>query len=142
MDACHLADVYGARFTSAPLLVLCNRCFSLVVGLALSLAVPSQSSDSRTRTNGKALPAASSRPLDRLRPKSPLYAYAAVAVFNFAATFCQYEALRHVSFTTQTLAKCSKMVSPRMGPCRRHTEQKPIGVGCCKLHERLIRQPG
>ena len=39
-----------------------------------------------------------------------LYFYAAVAAANFASTYCQYDALRFVGFTTQALAKCAKMV--------------------------------
>jgi adenosine 3'-phospho 5'-phosphosulfate transporter B2 len=33
-----------------------------------------------------------------------------VAAANFASTYCQYDALRFVGFTTQALAKCAKMV--------------------------------
>jgi adenosine 3'-phospho 5'-phosphosulfate transporter B2 len=32
-----------------------------------------------------------------------------VSVSNFVATFCQYEALKYVSFPTQTLGKCGKI---------------------------------
>lgn len=39
-----------------------------------------------------------------------MYFYAAVAAANFASTYCQYDALRFVGFTTQALAKCAKMV--------------------------------
>lgn len=35
---------------------------------------------------------------------------ASVAAFNFLSTTCQYQALRYVSYTTQSLAKTSKMV--------------------------------
>ncbi|WVW87159.1 hypothetical protein I302_109216 [Kwoniella bestiolae CBS 10118] len=45
-----------------------------------------------------------------LRPRHPVYAYAPVSLFNFASTLCQYEALKYVSFTTQTLGASSKMV--------------------------------
>lgn len=31
-------------------------------------------------------------------------------MFNFLSTSCQYQALRYVSYTTQSLAKTSKMV--------------------------------
>ncbi|GJN94068.1 hypothetical protein Rhopal_007132-T1 [Rhodotorula paludigena] len=36
--------------------------------------------------------------------------HASVAAFNFLSTTCQYQALRYVSYTTQSLAKTSKMV--------------------------------
>ena len=39
-----------------------------------------------------------------------MYFYAIVAAANFASTYCQYDALRFVGFTTQALAKCAKMV--------------------------------
>ncbi|WVQ69626.1 uncharacterized protein L199_007846 [Kwoniella botswanensis] len=45
-----------------------------------------------------------------LKPHHPVYAYATISLFNFASTLCQYEALKYVSFTTQTLGKTSKMV--------------------------------
>ena len=37
-------------------------------------------------------------------------AYLAIAFSNMMATTCQYEALRYVSFPTQTLAKTAKMI--------------------------------
>jgi adenosine 3'-phospho 5'-phosphosulfate transporter B2 len=45
-----------------------------------------------------------------MKPAAPLSNYAAVSLSNVAATFCQYEALRHVSFPLQTLGKCAKMM--------------------------------
>ena len=33
----------------------------------------------------------------------------AISLANVAATYCQYEALQHVSFAAQTLGKCSKL---------------------------------
>lgn len=44
------------------------------------------------------------------KPVAPPQAYAAVSVSNVVATFCQYEALKHVSFPLQTLGKCAKMI--------------------------------
>lgn len=44
----------------------------------------------------------------------PLWKYAAISVSNVAATTCQYEALKYVSFPVQMLGKSSKMV-PVMG---------------------------
>lgn len=45
-----------------------------------------------------------------LLPIAPLWNYAAVSLSNVVATFCQYEALKYVSFPVQTLAKCAKMI--------------------------------
>lgn len=45
-----------------------------------------------------------------MRPKAPLYSYAAVSASNVLATTCQYEALRHVTLPVQTLGKCAKMI--------------------------------
>ena len=39
---------------------------------------------------------------------APWYSYAGVSLSNVAATSCQYEALKHVSFPVQTLGKCAK----------------------------------
>lgn len=39
-----------------------------------------------------------------------MMAYLAIAFSNMMATTCQYEALRYVSFPTQTLAKTAKMI--------------------------------
>jgi hypothetical protein len=36
-----------------------------------------------------------------MKPAVPPYNYAAVSVSNVVATFCQYEALKHVSFPMQ-----------------------------------------
>ncbi len=47
---------------------------------------------------------------EELRPVAPPYAYAAISLSNVVATFCQYEALKHVSFPVQTLGKCAKMI--------------------------------
>ncbi len=39
---------------------------------------------------------------------APWYSYAGVSLSNVAATSCQYEALKYVSFPVQTLGKCAK----------------------------------
>ncbi|KAA8495988.1 Adenosine 3'-phospho 5'-phosphosulfate transporter 1 [Porphyridium purpureum] len=46
----------------------------------------------------------------QLKNTAPLYKYFMVSVSNVVATTCQYEALKHVTFPTQTLFKCGKMV--------------------------------
>lgn len=45
-----------------------------------------------------------------LRNKAPLYKYFLISFSNVIATSCQYEALKWVTFPTQTLAKCCKMI--------------------------------
>jgi adenosine 3'-phospho 5'-phosphosulfate transporter B2 len=46
---------------------------------------------------------------EELRPVAPILSYASVSLSNVAATTCQYEALKHVTFAVQTLGKCAKM---------------------------------
>lgn len=41
---------------------------------------------------------------------APIYSYMAVSLSNVVATFCQYEALKYLSFPVQTLGKCAKML--------------------------------
>lgn len=77
----------GERFKYSLLLVLCNRLVTVAVAASLLVA------------NGQ-----------DIRPVAPPQAYAAVSVSNVVATFCQYEALKHVSFPLQTLGKCAKMI--------------------------------
>lgn len=45
-----------------------------------------------------------------IRNVAPLKNYVNVSISNFIATYCQYEALKYVSFPTQTLGKCGKMI--------------------------------
>uniref|UniRef100_A0A1D2A342 Adenosine 3'-phospho 5'-phosphosulfate transporter 1 n=1 Tax=Auxenochlorella protothecoides TaxID=3075 RepID=A0A1D2A342_AUXPR len=77
----------GEPFTHSLALVLANRLVACAVALSLSLY------------HGHPL-----------APQAPLTSFAAVSLSNVAATFCQYEALRHVSFAAQTLGKCAKML--------------------------------
>ncbi|GAA93841.1 uncharacterized protein L969DRAFT_92244 [Mixia osmundae IAM 14324] len=95
---------YGARqerFTSSSVLVLCNRLLSLTVGVLLTIM---------PRKRNSTLSDDSTSMLAALAPQSAWTAYAAVAGCNFLSTFSQYEALKYVSFTAQSIAKCSKMV--------------------------------
>ncbi|GAA99330.1 uncharacterized protein L969DRAFT_619488 [Mixia osmundae IAM 14324] len=87
------------RFTAPSLLIACNRSFSLLVGLLLTLISPSSRSSQPERTYWQ-----------RLQPQHAITAYALVAACNFASTYSQYEALKYLSFTTQSIAKCAKMV--------------------------------
>ncbi|KAL4428810.1 hypothetical protein ABPG77_005248 [Micractinium sp. CCAP 211/92] len=77
----------GETFTFSLFLVLCNRLTTMTVAFTM-LVLYGQD----------------------MRPVAPPYNYAAVSVSNVVATFCQYEALKHVSFPMQTLGKCAKMI--------------------------------
>jgi hypothetical protein len=64
-------------------LVLCNRLFSMTTGFTIIMLKSFKQNSS------------AHIPLSvRLKPASPIYAYAAVALLNFCSTFCQYEALK------------------------------------------------
>lgn len=69
------------KFTAASLLVLCNRLFSMFVGIAIILL--------KSMRRGTAGSSAGQTLGQRLKPASPIYAYCAVAVLNFLATFCR-----------------------------------------------------
>merc|ERR1719454_2302450 len=45
-----------------------------------------------------------------MAPAAPLWKYAAVSFSNVAATTCQYESLKFVTFPVQMLGKSSKML--------------------------------
>lgn len=77
----------GEQFKYSLLLVLCNRLMTVLVAGGMLVAGGQD-----------------------LGPVAPPQAYAAVSVSNVVATFCQYEALKHVSFPVQTLGKCAKMI--------------------------------
>merc|ERR1719262_647052 len=68
-------------------LVLCNRCFAIL--FASSMVAVNQES---------------------LINKAPLWKYFAISLSNVAATTCQYEALKWVSFPVQMLGKSFKMM--------------------------------
>ncbi|EKX43439.1 hypothetical protein GUITHDRAFT_110561 [Guillardia theta CCMP2712] len=80
-------DKIGGTQISSLFLVMCNRITSM--GIAV-LAIMIKR--------------------DTLMPAAPLTAYCAIAFSNMMATTCQYEALRYVSFPTQTLGKTAKMI--------------------------------
>jgi len=87
-----MAMPYGTEyFTYSIFLVLLNRVFAAGFAFAMVLA------------NGESL-----------KSTPPLWKYALVSISNVAATTCQYEALKFVSFPVQMLGKSSKMV-PVMG---------------------------
>jgi len=74
-------------FKSSAFLVLNNRIVTMGVALLLAL------------WKGESA-----------RPIAPLLAYGGVSLSNFVATWCQYEALKSISFPTQTLGKCGKIL--------------------------------
>lgn len=45
-----------------------------------------------------------------INPAAPWYKFFAISISNTVATYCQYEALKYVSFPTQTLGKCAKTI--------------------------------
>lgn len=77
------------RFTFSLFLVLCNRLTSCLVAI-LSLVKDRQWAE--------------------IKPVAPIWNYMAVSLSNVVATYCQYEALKYVSFPVQTLGKCAKMI--------------------------------
>ncbi|KAM0754968.1 UAA-domain-containing protein [Meredithblackwellia eburnea MCA 4105] len=83
------------HFQSTSLLILCNRLFAMLVAVAILV------------WKGRK---ASTPLLQAIRPTSPIHQFALVAAYNFLATTCQYQALSHVSFTTASLAKTTKMI--------------------------------
>jgi adenosine 3'-phospho 5'-phosphosulfate transporter B2 len=74
-------------FRSSAFLVLNNRVIAVLIAIIM-LCIRSES----------------------LRNKAPIHKFALVSVSNTVATFCQYEALKYVSFPTQTLGKCGKII--------------------------------
>merc|ERR1719310_390235 len=77
----------GQLFKASIFLVLCNRIFAII--FASSMVAVNQES---------------------LVNKAPLWKYFAISLSNVAATTCQYEALKWVSFPVQMLGKSFKMM--------------------------------
>jgi adenosine 3'-phospho 5'-phosphosulfate transporter B2 len=77
----------GELFTVSAFLVLCNRVVN--VGYAASMIVVSGES---------------------LGNKAPIWKYMIISLSNVAATTCQYECLKYVSFPVQMLGKSFKMM--------------------------------
>ena len=46
---------------------------------------------------------------ERATSVAGIHRYCAVSLSNVIATYCQYEALKYVSFPVQTLGKCAKI---------------------------------
>ncbi|XP_038616867.1 adenosine 3'-phospho 5'-phosphosulfate transporter 1 isoform X2 [Tachyglossus aculeatus] len=80
------ATAGGERFTDSQFLVFMNRILALTVaGLCCGL---------------------SKQP----RHGAPMYRYSLASLSNVLSSWCQYEALKFVSFPTQVLAKASKVI--------------------------------
>lgn len=79
------------HFTSSPLLILFNRIFSISFALCILFAYSAR----RTGSGGPGSVINGTAPFrELLKPRQQIKAYLAVAMFNFASTACQYEALR------------------------------------------------
>jgi len=74
-------------FTYSAFLVLNNRSFAIITAICMLLYKQ-----------------------ESLRNVAPLSRYFFISFSNVSATYCQYEALKYVSFPTQTLGKCGKMI--------------------------------
>lgn len=75
------------RFRDTAFLILINRVVSCV--LALAILVINR---------------------ERIRPIAPIHSYSLISICNTISSMCQYEALKYVTFPTQTLGKCAKMI--------------------------------
>ncbi|KAI8800666.1 adenosine 3'-phospho 5'-phosphosulfate transporter 1 [Cladochytrium replicatum] len=95
----------GEKFQDTALLVLINRIVSVIVAVIM---LAKKSIIDILFSGPGSLPASNMRSL--WLPVAPILSYFAIAGSNFASTFSQYEALKYVSFPTQTLGKCAKMI--------------------------------
>jgi len=77
----------GAVFTASVFLVFCNRFVAIIYAFCMMLAKQ-----------------------EAKRHQAPIWKYACVSVSNVAASSCQYEALKYVSFPVQMLGKSFKMM--------------------------------
>jgi len=77
----------GDMFKASVFLVLCNRLWGVLYAVTMATAKG-----------------------EELSPKAPLWKYVAISFSNVAATTCQYEALKYVSFPVQMLGKSFKMM--------------------------------
>lgn len=77
----------GEIFKSSAFLVLSNRLVAMAIAIAIMLWKK-----------------------EPLKNTAPIVTCSGPSLSNTIATFCQYEALKYVSFPTQTLGKCGKMI--------------------------------
>jgi solute carrier family 35 (adenosine 3'-phospho 5'-phosphosulfate transporter), member B2 len=81
--------IQGEYFKNSLVLVFANRIAAAIVAAAILIVKGD---------------------ISELKNKAPLYKYFAISFSNVVATSCQYEALKWVTFPTQTLAKSAKMI--------------------------------
>eukprot|EP00405_Crypthecodinium_cohnii_P019246 CAMPEP_0206469736 /NCGR_PEP_ID=MMETSP0324_2-20121206/30472_1 /ASSEMBLY_ACC=CAM_ASM_000836 /TAXON_ID=2866 /ORGANISM="Crypthecodinium cohnii, Strain Seligo" /LENGTH=366 /DNA_ID=CAMNT_0053943581 /DNA_START=74 /DNA_END=1174 /DNA_ORIENTATION=+ len=87
-----MSEPYGDEFFKVSVfMVLCNRL--VAIGFAFTMM--------KTKGEDPTL-------------KAPLWKYVAISFSNVAATWCQYEALKYVSFPVQMLGKSFKMMPVMM----------------------------
>eukprot|EP00929_Paragymnodinium_shiwhaense_P034516 TRINITY_DN18764_c0_g1_i1.p1 TRINITY_DN18764_c0_g1~~TRINITY_DN18764_c0_g1_i1.p1 ORF type:complete len:347 (-),score=69.82 TRINITY_DN18764_c0_g1_i1:300-1340(-) len=77
----------GVMFKTSIFLVLCNRLWGILYAVSMAMLKG-----------------------EELSNKAPLWKYLAISMSNVAATTCQYEALKWVSFPVQMLGKSFKMM--------------------------------
>jgi adenosine 3'-phospho 5'-phosphosulfate transporter B2 len=102
-------------FTESAFLVLNNRVVTMVIAFGLALyngestapVAPLFGNQSTNTNKCKFLKSSFSILLTLISFSNS--AYAGVSLSNFVATWCQYEALKSISFPTQTLGKCGKI---------------------------------
>lgn len=82
-------EVEGEYFKNSLVLVFANRIAAAIVAAGILIAKGD---------------------ISELRNSAPLYKYFMISFSNVIATSCQYEALKWVTFPTQTLAKSAKMI--------------------------------
>mmetsp|Transcript_114259 Transcript_114259/g.224107 ORF Transcript_114259/g.224107 Transcript_114259/m.224107 type:complete len:355 (-) Transcript_114259:173-1237(-) len=83
-----MSEPYGTEFFKASVfLVLCNRLVAITYAFGM------------IKLKG-----------EDMANKAPLWKYLAISFSNVAATWCQYEALKYVSFPVQMLGKSFKMM--------------------------------
>jgi len=79
-------DYEGEKFSSSQFLVFTNRAVALCVALAIATWGPASENF------------------------APFYKYSFASFSNIISSWCQYEALKYVSFPTQVVSKSSKLI--------------------------------
>ncbi|KAI3651725.1 hypothetical protein MP228_003028 [Amoeboaphelidium protococcarum] len=114
-----MTTAYGEgkeMFKYTPVLVLANRLVSIIVSVFILFTTAvkdsrvSQQYSMLLQKEHNSSSAFFKRFLKSITPVAPLAYYGLVSISNFMATMCQYEALKYISFPTQTLGKCGKIV--------------------------------
>jgi len=83
-----MGEPYGTDFFSVSVfLVFCNRVIAILFAVCMTFVKQ-----------------------EPMRNSAPLWKYLAISLSNVAASYCQYEALRYVSFPVQMLGKSFKMM--------------------------------